>query len=102
LAVLVDFSVAPDSDLERVEQVALEAAREVLSELPDRVVDVEPLVRFQGLSDWAMRFRVIVRCGGWSDQFLVRHELIKRLHRRFAEAGIMLPLLRHVIHSSER
>lgn len=102
LSVLVEFSVAIDSDLEQVERLALEVAREVLHQLPNDVVDFEPLVRFQGFSEWAMRLLVIVRCERWSDQFLVRHELIKRLHRRFADEGIQLPTLRPVLDLPER
>lgn len=79
------------SDLERVERVALEVAREVWREFSDPEVTEEPVLRFKEFGDSAVTFQLRVMVQEFSDQFPVLHELIKRLHRRFGEQGINIP-----------
>jgi small-conductance mechanosensitive channel len=54
---------------------------------------VEPSVRFTAFTDLGIRCSVSVRAKTFADQFLVRHELIKRLHAALQEAGIGMATL---------
>lgn len=91
MSVLVEVGVSYDSDLEQVEHVSLEVAREVVREVEGGVPEFEPLFRYKSLSDFSIDFVVILRVKEYVNQFVVRHEFIKRLHKRFGKEGIVIP-----------
>lgn len=88
----VEMTVAPDSDLAEVERIALTVAGSI-GDVTGAVAGAEPSVRFQTFSDLGVRFTVSVRSKQFADQFLIRHELVKRLHAALRHAGIELPTL---------
>jgi small-conductance mechanosensitive channel len=90
-SVLVDVGVAYESDLDHVEGVTLEVAREVLTEVPGGVPTFRPLVRYNKLGEYAVEFTVVLRAGETTDRFLLIHEFIKRLHSRYRHEGITVP-----------
>lgn len=91
LAVELEVSVHAQSDLETVERVSLAVAREVMREVPGGVGAAEPLVRFGGFTSTGVVLKVVMRGREFADQFLLTHELIKRLHARYAREGIVIP-----------
>lgn len=97
-AALVQVGVAYGSDLEEVERVTVEAARETQRTVPGAVVDFEPFIRYHTFADSSIGFTVILRVREFVDRYLVMHEFIKRLHRRYAEAGIQIPFPQRVVH----
>jgi small-conductance mechanosensitive channel len=91
VAVIVPVSVAYGSNLEVVEQLTAAVARTVQREVPVAVPDFEPLVRFREFGDSGVRFNVILKAQKAEDQFVLRHEFIKRLYAAYQEAGIVIP-----------
>ncbi|MFF0156957.1 mechanosensitive ion channel family protein [Streptomyces sp. NPDC005263] len=91
LTILVQVGVAYDSDLEHVEQVTCAVVTEVMTEITGALPDHEPVVRFHTFGDSRIGFTVILGVGEFSDQFRIKHEFIKRLHRRYREEGIRIP-----------
>jgi small-conductance mechanosensitive channel len=91
MSVLVAVGVDYASDLEHVERVTTEVAAEVLREVEGGVAAFEPLVRFNTFADSSINFNVILRGRQFTDQFLLKHEFIKRLHARYATEGISIP-----------
>jgi small-conductance mechanosensitive channel len=91
MSVLVAVGVAYDSDLEHVERVTREVGREVLQSVPGGVAEFEPLVRYHTFGDSSIQFNVILRAHEYVDQYLLRHEFIKRLQRRYRDEGIVIP-----------
>jgi small-conductance mechanosensitive channel len=89
----VDVTVEYGTDLARVERIAVDVAREILGGAPGVPPDFEPTVRFHTLSDLGVRFSINLRAGAFTDQFVMRHELIRRLTARFAAEGIVMPTL---------
>jgi len=89
--VRVEVGVSYDSDLQEVEDVTLEVAREVLEELGAGYGDEGPVLRYQAFGDSSIGFVVRMRVRDWGEQFQVRHAFIKRLHARFGEEGIEIP-----------
>jgi small-conductance mechanosensitive channel len=92
-SVLVDVGVGYDSDLERVENVTLDIAREVLREVHGGVTDFEPHVFYKEFSDIRIIFTVVLRAEEYVDQYRLKHEFIKRLHERYRLEGIEIPSL---------
>ena len=71
--------------------VSLAVAREVMREVPGGVGAAEPFVRFGGFTSTGVVLKVVMRGREFADQFLLTHELIKRLHARYAREGIVIP-----------
>lgn len=91
LSVKIPVGVAYDSDLEKVEKVTLEIAKDALKTTPGGVKDFEPLVRFHTFNDFSIDMTVILRAKDFIGQYLVRHEFIKKLHKWFNKEGIEIP-----------
>lgn len=91
LAVLVDVGVDYASDLERVERVTMTVGHEVMAEVEGGVPGFEPFVRYNTFGDSSVGFTVILRATSFVGQYTVRHEFIKRLHRRYEREGITIP-----------
>ncbi len=89
--VVVPLGVSYDSDLERVEKITVDVAKEVLGETEGGVPEFEPLVRFTAFGDSSIQFNAVLRVRTYADQFPVRHRFIKRIHRRYKEEGIEIP-----------
>lgn len=91
LTVLVQVGVSYDSDLEHVERVTTEVISEVMTEVGGAVPEHEPAIRFHTFGDSRIGFTVILGVGEFSDQYRIKHEFIKRLHRRYRAEGIRIP-----------
>lgn len=97
-AVVVEVGVSYGSDLERVERVATEVAAEVQREVEGAVRSFTPFIRYHTLNQSSIDFSVTLRSRQYVDQYLIRHEFIKRLHRRFTAEGIEIPFPQQVLH----
>jgi small-conductance mechanosensitive channel len=91
LAVLVEVGVDYSSDLRHVERVVTEVGRSVMQEVTGAVAEFEPFIRYHTLGDSSINFTVILRAREFVDQYLIKHEFIKRLHARFDQEGIVIP-----------
>lgn len=91
LLIVVDTGVAYDSDLAHVERVTTEVASSVLSDVDGGDASYDPLVRFHTFGESSIDFSIILQLEEFGDQYLVKHELIKRLHERYRAEGIVIP-----------
>ena len=80
-----------DCDLDHVEAVALDVAKQVLAEVDGGVPGEDPIVRYHTFGDSSINFDVRMMVREFKSQGPVRHEFIKRLHRRFGDEGIEIP-----------
>lgn len=101
LSVIVQVGVAYDSDLEKVERAAIETAADVMQNVPGGVAEHQPFIRYHTLADSSINFSVILRAKEFTDQYLIRHEFIKRLIKRFNEENIQIPFPQRVVHYAE-
>ncbi|MFZ1946902.1 MAG: mechanosensitive ion channel family protein, partial [bacterium] len=103
MSVLVGVGVHYSSDLRKVERVACEVGRDVMREVPGGVPEFEPFIRYHTFGDSSIDFNVILRVKEFTDQHIVRHEFIMRLHERFAREGIVIPFpIRALNYQQER
>jgi small-conductance mechanosensitive channel len=86
----VECGVSYSSDLEKVESVSLDVAREVLKHSISGVKDFEPIVRFKEFGDSNIIFTVVLKSVDRTGQFQLKHEFIKALHKRFNQEGITI------------
>ncbi len=103
LAVLVQAGVHYDSDLEHVERVTIEVGEEVMKTVQGGVPEFKPFIRYHTFGDFSINFTVILRAKEFVDNYMIKHEFIKRLHKRYQEEGIVIPYpIRAVNYSQER
>ncbi|MDD5130503.1 MAG: mechanosensitive ion channel family protein [Candidatus Omnitrophica bacterium] len=91
MAVLVDLGVHYKSDLEKVERVTAEVAKSVMAQVNGGVAYFEPFIRYHTFGDSCIKFTVILRAREFVDQYLIKHEFIKRLYKRYNQEGINIP-----------
>jgi small-conductance mechanosensitive channel len=90
-SIAIPVGVSYESDLDHVERVTVAVAREILQETEGGVKNFEPFVRYTGFAASSIDFNVILRVNTVTDQHLVRHQFIKRLHTRYQLEGIVIP-----------
>ena len=92
IIIKIPVGVAYDSDLQKVEDVTLEVARQVLADLNEKLdADRQPSVRFYNFGESSIDFNVLLHSARFDDQFRLKHEFIKALTQRFREEGIDIP-----------
>jgi small-conductance mechanosensitive channel len=89
--VVLNLAVHPDTDLELVERITLEEAREAVKSVEGALEDVEPAVRFHALGLASADFTVTVRARAFPAGQALRHELIRRLSARYRVERIVVP-----------
>lgn len=103
LAVLIQVGISYESDLEKVERITLEVAKELMQSHPEGVPDFEPFLRFQNFGDFSINFVVILRAKNVIGRNLLVHDFIKRLHDRYKKEGIEIPFpIRKVYLTQEK
>ncbi|MCB9495872.1 MAG: mechanosensitive ion channel family protein [Fibrobacteria bacterium] len=100
LALVIPVGIAYDTDLEKMERVTLEVAREIQTQVAGGVEDFEPLIRYSELADSSVNLKVILRVREWGDQSPVRSEFLRRILLAYAREGIEIPFPQRVIHNA--
>ncbi|KPK89002.1 hypothetical protein AMJ80_10375 [bacterium SM23_31] len=91
MSLLVQVGVSYNSDLEKVEKVTIEIAKEVMREVDGGISEFDPFIRYHTFADFSINFSVILRTKEYVNQYIIKHEFIKRLHKRFNKEGIVIP-----------
>lgn len=90
LAVIVESGVSYESDLEQVEKVVLEVAKEVINDLDEAVKTFEPWFGYEEFGDSNINFWIWLQAKDRLASFRVKSELIKRIKSRFDREGITI------------
>lgn len=102
LWISVPVGVSYDSDLEQVERVAIEVAAQAYEAVGGGQPSQPPQVRYRAFGDSSINFDVLILANVFTEQFLIRHEFIKRLHARFNQEGIEIPFpIRTIVQKRE-
>jgi len=91
VAVLVDLGVHYKSDLDKVERVTIDVAKHVMQTVPGGVKDFQPFIRYHTLGEFSINFTVILRAKEFVDNYLIKHEFIKQLQKRYDQEGVVIP-----------
>ncbi|HVB33033.1 MAG TPA: mechanosensitive ion channel family protein [Patescibacteria group bacterium] len=99
MSLLIPIGVGYSSDPDQVERVLLEETRQTAAEIQGLLLEPAPLVRFMpGFGDSSLNFTLICRVSNYVDQYLVQHELRKRILVRFRREGIQIPFPQRDVH----
>lgn len=88
MAVIVPCGVAYGSNLEEVEKVTIEEGKKILDNTEGGDPDFEPFLRYHEFGESNVKFSVILRVQEYVDQYLVTHEFMKRLSKRYSRENI--------------
>jgi small-conductance mechanosensitive channel len=91
LMVPVEIGVRYDSDLEKVERVTVDVARDVMRSIGGGVPGFDPYVRYHTFGESAINFTVFLRATHFEANHLIRHEFLKRLHAAYRAEEIIMP-----------
>ena len=101
IVLIVPIGVGYESDLEHVEQVTVEVARELQTKIDgykpmfdSEGVDQNPLapvVRYQAFNDSSIDFNTVMHVQTFTNQYILKHEFIKAITKRYREEGINIP-----------
>ena len=91
ITLTMDVGVSYDSDLEQVEKVTVEVAIEVMQEIAPELKESEPYIRFHTFNDFSIDFTLYMRVSEYFDQRIGKHLFVKKLHKRYQQAGIQIP-----------
>ena len=95
----IPVSVGYDSDPDEIERILVEEATSQPDEIPGLRQDTPPIVRLiPGFGDSALNFTLTCRVASYVDQYLVQHQLRKRILARFRKDGINMPFPQHEVH----
>lgn len=97
-SVRIKCGVGYNSDLEHVEQIVIATANEVIKKHDAAVKDKEPTVRFHTFGESSIDFTLYMRAKRFADQFELKHDMIKALHKRFAKENIEIPYPQVDVH----
>lgn len=93
MSVLIPISVSYGSDLSKVESVLVDEATRAVGEVPGLLAEPAPFVRFiPGFGESSLDFTLIVQVHEFVDQYLVQHELRKRIFARFQKEAVEIPV----------
>ena len=102
MSLLIAIGVSYDSDPDLIEKMLIEEASRSVSEIPGLLADPPPMVRFiPGFGDSSLDFTLICQVAEFVDQYLVQHELRKRIFRRFRLEGVEIPFPQRTVHIRE-
>lgn len=91
LTLMMDVGVSYDSDLEQVERITVEVAKEVMQEIAPDLIEKEPYIRFHTFNDFSIDFTLYMKVGEYFDQRIGKHLFVKKLHKRYKQEGILIP-----------
>ena len=92
MGLTLPVGVAYGTDPDHVERVLVDETRRAAAEVAGLLADPPPQVRLiPGFGPHSLDFTLACQVGSFVDQYLVQHELRKRILRRFEAEGIRLP-----------
>ncbi len=92
MAVSILVRASYDTDPDRVESVLLDEAHKAVGEVPGLLGEPAPVARL-AFGDAGLEFTLICQAASYGEQFLVQHELRKRIFKRFKQEGIAIPVV---------
>ena len=103
VGVSIQIGVSYDSDPEVVERVLLEEAQAAAREIPGMLAEPAPSVTLDpGFGDSALLFTVGYSVQEFNDQGRVRHQLRKRILKRFRSETIEMPFPTRTVYLHSR
>ena len=86
--VIVNCGVSYDSNLKQVEEIVTEIANDLVKTSPYAIEEVDPFIGFSNFGDSNIDSFVFLQAKDRTESFILKSELIKRIHQRFEKEDI--------------
>jgi small-conductance mechanosensitive channel len=89
----IEIGVGYDSDLEVVETVTIQVAKETMQTCSGNIAEYEPFIRYHKFDYFSINFRIFlkIREQEYFEHLKIKHEFLKQLHKAYKEQGIEIP-----------
>lgn len=102
MSVSIRVSAGYSSDPEKIERVLVGLAKKAVGEIQGLLEHPEPSVRFiPGFGESSLDFTLNCQVSEFADQYLVQHELRKRIFKMFRDEGIEMPFPSRTVYVRE-
>ena len=96
VGIVINMGVGYESDLDLVERVTLEVARDIQQRFDDYDPDddsskLHPAVLYQEFGESSINFWAVLHATDYTKQLKIKHEFIKEITRRYREENINIP-----------
>ncbi len=93
IVIPINIGVSYDSDLEEVEKITLEVAREMIKIINNQETNFQPFIRYQNFDYFSINFTVYIQIfeTEFFEHLKVKHIFLKKLHKKYQEVGIKIP-----------
>lgn len=98
LRLRIPFGVSYKSDVFQVREVALGVVRELNTELPEILLDPEPLVLFTNFGDSSLDFTLMVWARTPKNELKIKSHLRYSLFKAFKDNNIEIPFPQRDVH----
>jgi small-conductance mechanosensitive channel len=88
MGVVIECGVSYKSNLDKVEKVTIDVAKKIQKTVPGAVKSFEPFIRYHTFGDSNINFSIILRVEQFTDKYMIKHELIKALKKRYNKEKI--------------
>lgn len=89
----IEIGVGYDSDLEVVEAVTIQVAKETMQNFSENIPEYEPFIRYHKFDYFSINFKVFlkIREQEYFEHLKIKHEFLKQLHKAYKKQGIEIP-----------
>ena len=94
----VAVGVSYDTDLDKAEYVASQAAEKVIKDEGITLQENNPTIRYQLLDASSINFSIKIKIDTVNDEGRIKHALIKEIVKQFRENNIEIPFPQMVVH----
>lgn len=96
VGIVINMGVGYESDLDLVERVTLEVARDIQQQFDDYDPNdasspLHPAVLYQEFADSSINFWAVLHASVYTKQLKIKHEFIKAITKRYREENINIP-----------
>lgn len=98
VSIPIPVSVSYESDPGEIERILVDEAKKSITEIPGLLAEPSPVARFTGFGSSSLDFTLICNVSEFVDQYLVQHELRKRILARFRREKIEIPFPAQAIY----
>jgi len=88
MSVVIQCGIDYGSDLEKVEKVTIDVAKQIQETVPGAMKNFQPFIRYHTFDESNINFSIILRVEEPATKYIVTHEFIKALKKRYDEEGI--------------
>ncbi len=88
MSMVIQCGVSYKSDLEKVEKATIDVAKKIQKNVSGAIKTFEPFIRYHTFGDSNINFSVILRVEKPVAKYVVKHEFIKALKKRYDKEGI--------------